>query len=216
MNLDEVLEQVPLSALQHYSYCPRQCALIHVEQTFDENIFTMKGRWAHVRVDDDHVRSAAGHKVVTALQVWSDRHGLVGRCDVVEFWDGQPYPVEFKHGPRMPQIHDELQLCAQALCLEEMFHTNVPEGAIYHVTSRRRRVVQLTESLRHEVLDTADGVRNLWNQQSLPPAVHDERCIHCSLQSACMPEWTDGRNKPSWESLLDKWERGEATNARSI
>lgn len=89
---------VPLSALQHYSYCPRQCALIHVEQTFAENIWTMKGRWAHARVDEDHVRSSDGNKVITALQVWSDRHRLVGKCDVVEIRNGMPYPVEFKHG----------------------------------------------------------------------------------------------------------------------
>lgn len=193
---------VPLSALQHYSYCPRQCALIYVEQIFDENIFTMKGRWAHVKVDEEHVRSSAGHEVLTALPVWSDKHGLTGKCDVVELRDGLPYPVEFKHGQRAAHVWDELQLCAQGICLEEMFGVTIPEGAIYHISSRRRRVVKFTDELRQYVIDTAEQVRHMREQITLPVAVNDERCVHCSLNEACMPARTDGRHMRTWQDVL--------------
>lgn len=207
-------EPVPLSALQHFSYCPRQCALIYLEQIFDENVFTMKGRWAHVKVDDEHVRSSAGHKILTALPVWSDKYELIGKCDVVELHNEIPYPVEFKHGRRNPHVWDELQLCAQGICLEEMFDASIPEGAIYHISSRRRRVVEFTDVLRQQVLDTAEEVRLLRAQTALPPAVNDERCIHCSLKDACIPERTNGRNSRTWQEVLSQIEGGSACTSR--
>lgn len=203
-------DQVPLSAIQHYSYCPRQCALIHVEQVFDENLFTMKGRWAHDKVDVEHVRSANGYRIVTALPVWSDKYGLVGKCDVVELRGETPYPVEFKHGPRKGNVYDDLQLCAQAICLEEMFGVSVTEGAIYHISSRRRRVVQFTDNLRNQVLTAASGVRALRTADKLPPAVNDERCVHCSLQDVCMPQWTHGHGIPTWQQAVAYLEQGES------
>lgn len=199
-------DPVPLSALQHYSYCPRQCAIIHVEQVFDENIFTARGRWAHTLVDEEHVKSADGCQIITALPVWSDKYGLIGKCDVIEIHDGIPYPVEFKHGRRQAHIWDEVQLCGQAICLEEMFKVPILEGAIYHISSRRRRSVLFTPELRDHVLDIAKDVRTMIRQSSVPPAVTDARCTECSLRPACMPERTDGHHNVGWKQLLEQLE----------
>lgn len=205
-DFSDSLDPVPLSALQHYSYCPRQCALIHVERVFDENLFTLKGRWAHTRVDEENIRSEGGHQIITALPVWSDRHGLVGKCDVIELREGKPYPVEFKHGERKSNIWDEIQLCGQAICLEEMFQVVVPEGGIYHISSRRRRTVEFTSELRSETLRVAAEVHEMITSAALPPAVNDARCHGCSLRSACMPEATHGVSQPSWQEVLIRME----------
>ncbi|WP_245630241.1 CRISPR-associated protein Cas4 [Alicyclobacillus acidiphilus] len=204
-------DPVPLSALQHYSYCPRQCALIHVEQVFDENVYTMKGRWAHTKVDEEHVKSANGLEILTALPVWSDRHGLVGKCDVVEMHHGVPRPVEFKHGRREAHVWDEVQLCGQALCLEEMFGVDISEGDIYHISSRRRRKVLFTEDLRNRTLTIARLVRTMLQNSIVPPAFHDQRCVACSLQDACMPERTDGFHRVTWKESLAQLDEEWAT-----
>ena len=118
-----------LSALQHWSYCPRQCALIHLEQAFDENVHTMRGNAAHARVDEPGFESFEGVRSERALPVWSDRLGLVGKCDVVEFHpDGKIFPVEYKHGRPKENNCDKIQLCAQALCLEEMLKADIKEA----------------------------------------------------------------------------------------
>ena len=117
--MDDTL-QIPLSALQHYSYCPRQCALIHQEQTFTENVFTLRGQRVHERVDEPDTRSEKGVRIEQALPLYCDRLGLSGKADIVEFLpDGTPRPVEYKHGPRRQKEHDDIQVAAQALCLED-------------------------------------------------------------------------------------------------
>lgn len=179
---------VPISALQHYAYCPRQCALIHVEQVWDENIYTLRGRRAHDSVDIPHGMLSDGVRVEYALPIWSETLGLVGRADVVEFEpDGTPFPVEHKVGKRKIRRADEIQLCAQGLCLEEMFKHPVPHGALYYRGSRRRRKVTFDESLRSEVLRITEATRTLLQQQRLPPPLADERCPSCSLIETCMP-----------------------------
>ncbi len=194
---------VPISAIQHYSYCTRQYALIHVEQTFDENVFTMEGQWLHETVDEEAERTSHDVTIVTALPVWSDKLGLNGKCDVVEFHDGRPLPVEYKHGRMKAQVHDELQLCAQAICLEEMFAEAVPVGIIYQYSSRHRREVVLTEELRNTVLAVIQNIRILKRSGEMPVAVNDARCKHCSLIEACMPRITDGRPHAHWQSLIE-------------
>ena len=149
----EPLDPIPLSALQHWAYCPRQCALIHAEQVFEDNIFTQRGQALHKRVDDPGFEVRDGLRVERALPLFCDRLGLVGEGDVVEFLaDGTPYPVECKHGSRHKRADiaacDDLQLAAQALGLEEMFGRAVPEGALYYATSRRRRIVTVDADLR--------------------------------------------------------------------
>lgn len=185
---DESEEPLMLSALQHWSYCPRQCALIHLEQAFDENVHTMRGNAVHTRVDEPGFETFEGMRSERALPVWSDRLGLVGKCDVVEFHpDGRIYPVEYKHGRKRAQTHDDLQLAAQVLCLEEMFGKVITQGAIYHHTSRRRREVVITPELRQQVVETVLAIRAMLAYGKLPPPVNDQRCKECSLNELCQP-----------------------------
>jgi len=178
---------VMISALEHYSYCPRQCALIHVEQTFDENLYTLRGRAVHERVDEPIGEFQEGVRVERALPLWSKRLGLIGKADVVEFHGATPFPVEYKHGSKREREHDDLQLCAQAICLEEMTGRAVPKGAIFYHSSRRRREVDLTQSLRQEVEQAVIAIRKMMAEKMLPPPVNDARCRHCSLKESCMP-----------------------------
>jgi len=189
MTVAEVDDPIMLSALQHYSYCPRQCALIHVEQAFDENVHTMRGNAVHQRVDEPGFESFEGVRSEKALPIWSERLGLIGKCDVVEFFpDGRIFPVEYKHGKKRAKTHDDLQLAAQAICLEEMTGKPVTHGAIYHHSSRRRREVTITASLRQQVEETVQAVRALLASGRLPPPVNDARCRECSLKEICQPQ----------------------------
>lgn len=183
--LDRDLE-VPISALEHYSYCPRQCALIHVEQTYEENLFTVRGNIAHERVDQGPVSSSAGVRVYRSMPLWSERLGLTGKADTVEVHPSGPVPVEYKVG-RRHGVHAEIQLCAQALCLEEMFAAEVPQGAVYYHATRRRQAVRFDPVLRARTLQAVEAVRVLLRTQSLPMAPNDNRCPNCSLVNACLP-----------------------------
>ncbi|MEX2535187.1 MAG: CRISPR-associated protein Cas4 [Trueperaceae bacterium] len=179
---------IPISALQHYLYCPRQCALIHVEATYDENIYTLRGNRVHERAHESGGELVAGVRLERALPLYSERFGLTGKADVVEFLeDGTPYPVEYKAGSRKKRQADEVQLCAQAICLEEMLDVSIGEGSLYYDRSRRRRIVPFTEELRSVFRETVQRVRELREQNVLPHPVADERCGACSLIDACMP-----------------------------
>lgn len=181
-------EVVMISALQHYSYCPRQCALIHVEQVFDENLYTLRGRRVHERADLPEPDVESGVHVERALPLFSERLGLLGKADVVEFSaSGAPYPVEYKAGSARSWGHDELQLCAQALCLEEMFEAEVVEGALYRHASRSRSPIVFDAELRRRVEEATARVREILSRSELPPPVADARCKNCSLIDACMP-----------------------------
>lgn len=195
---DEDSEPVMISALEHYSYCPRQCALIHIEQTFDENIYTLKGHLAHERVDQEIIRSEDNMRVERALPLWSRRLGLTGKADVVEFHGTVPYPVEYKLGKQRKWQYEAIQVCAQALCLEEMKGCSVPRGAIYYCGSRVRREVIFDEQLRETVAQIAEAVRAMLRSMTLPPAVNDQRCEKCSLIESCLP--TIVARKGSWQS----------------
>jgi CRISPR-associated exonuclease Cas4 len=182
------LEPIAVSALQHVSYCPRQYALIHLEQVFDENVFTLRGQAAHQRVDQANQRQERGVKVIRALHIFSDKLGLVGKADVVEVLpNGGLYPVEYKLGKRRAKLHDEIQVAAQALCLEEMTGRPVPKGAIYHVESHQRREVLIDEPLRQAVYDAIAQIRVIQKNASLPSPVNDARCKNCSLIELCQP-----------------------------
>ncbi len=188
-----------LSALQHYSYCPRQCALIHQEQSFEDNEFTLRGNRAHRRVDSGEITVADGVRVVRALPLYSERLGLTGKADVVEFLsDGTPYPVEYKQGRRHKRNHDDIQLAAQALCLEEMTGKAVPEGAIFHYKSKRRRVVAIDIRLRRLVEDVTQAVRELEQGKTLPPPAEDTSlCRACSLADICQPGLVGASRSPA-------------------
>jgi len=187
-------DPITLSALQHWAYCPRQCGLIHLEQAFDDNLHTLRGQALHATVDQPGVEVRAGLRIERALPLWSDSLGLIGKADVVEFEpDGTPYPVEYKHGSRHKAADiaacDDVQLAAQALCLEEMTGRPVPEGALYYASSRRRRVVPLAAELRERAQQTAIAVRAMLASGQLPPPTEDvRRCKGCSLRERCQPE----------------------------
>lgn len=190
-------DQIPLSALQHWHYCPRQCGLIHLEQVFEDNVHTLRGQAVHAKVDQPGVETAKGVRVERALPLWHDTLGLVGKSDVVEFLaGGVPYPVEYKHGSRNKAADiaacDDLQLAGQAMCLQAMMGKEVVEGAIYYATSKRRRVVPVTPQLRAEVVQTLDAIRQMLAQgrlpAPLPPEQAAKRCKACSLLERCQPQ----------------------------
>ena len=191
------LEQIPLSALQHWHYCPRQCGLIHLEQVFDENVHTLRGQAVHAKVDKPGVETARGVRVERAMPLWHDELGLVGKADVVEFLPGGvPYPVEYKHGSRNKAADiaacDDIQLAAQAMCLSAMTGHAVTEGAIFYATSKRRRVVPITGQLCAQVEQTAEAIRQMFATATLPPVLEPaqaaRRCKACSLIERCQPQ----------------------------
>lgn len=190
-------EPVMISALEHWSYCPRQYALIHIDQTYEENLYTMRGRAVHTIVDKVETEIQPGVRIERALPLWSKTLGLVGKADVVEFHGTVPYPVEYKSGSRRQREHDDLQLCAQAMCLEEMTGQAVPRGAIFHHAARRRREVIFSPTLKKHVEEAIAAIRVLLADKKLPPPVHDRRCEKCSLKDACMPHVMADRDRES-------------------
>lgn len=184
---------VPLSALEHVEYCPRQAALIHVEVVWAETVETIRGELSHQAVDLPGVRRAPGVTVVRALPVSSERYGLHGVCDLVEFADGHAVPVEYKVGRYVAGGPAEVQLGGQALCLREAGFA-VPVGCIYSAAERRRHAVAIDEALIARTLGAAQIVRELLATQSLPTARNDSRCRRCSLRDDCLPEVTHSRS----------------------
>lgn len=188
-------DPIPISALQHYLYCPRQCALIHLEQLWTENVYTAEGRRLHEKAHGNATERRGDCKTVTGLPLCSQELGLIGQADVVEFHrrDGrwQPYPVEYKRGRPKSIDADRIQLCAQALCLEEMLAVAIAEGALFYGKTRRRQVVAMDAALRDATRDTARAVHDLLRQGKTPPPPPLERanaiCPACSLLDACMP-----------------------------
>jgi CRISPR-associated exonuclease Cas4 len=183
---------VPLALLNQFVYCPRRAGLMAIDGVFAHNAYTLEGSFQHDRAHDGGEVSAAGVRVARALPLFNRRLGLVGKADIVEFrpsGDGEaPYPVEYKHGARHRWDNDDVQLCGQALCLEEMFGVSVPAGAVFHVASKRRREVLFDADLRKTTQEAVAGVRRLLSVGVPPPAVLCPRCDGCSLRPACMPE----------------------------
>jgi CRISPR-associated exonuclease Cas4 len=193
-----------LSGIQHFAYCPRQWALIHVEQQWAENAFTASGRIMHDKVHQDMGHELRGDVLtVRGLRVASHRLKISGVCDVVEFHQREdgvelksfrglwlPFPVEYKHGAPKPHDADRLQLCAQAVCLEEMLLCTIREGALFYGKTRRRETVVFDEFLRH-ALDTAvERMHDLLKRGHTPKAKKHKGCDACSLQSVCLPALT--------------------------
>lgn len=181
-------DDIPISALQHWLFCPRQYALIHIERIWVENSFTAEGRLLHERADSGHAESRPGIRVLRAVEIRSDLHGLHGVADVVELRGGRPYPVEYKRGKPKAHRADEVQLCAQALCLEEMFACQIPEGALFYGQTRRRSVVAFDDDLRALTCSVAAEVRACRDSGTLPVASYKpDRCDRCSLLDDCRP-----------------------------
>lgn len=179
---------VPVSALQHHLFCPRQCALIHVERIWTEDGRTAEGRILHERVDEGRPDRRGGVRTVRGLHIRSLALGLVGKADAVEFHGKTPFPVEYKRGRPKAHRADEVQLCAQGLCLEEMFDRPVAGGALFYGESRRRMGVAFDPALRQLTADTAAEVRQMIAEGRTPLPVAMPGCRHCSLRDDCRPE----------------------------
>ena len=191
-----------ISGLQHFQFCRRQWALIHLEQQWAENLRTVEGELLHQRAHDASQRERRGELLMTRdMRVFSATLGLSGSCDVVEFkrcengiplsgMEGkyQPYPVEYKRGsPRTDHVN-HLQLCAQAMCLEEMLCCDIPEGALYYGEIRRREKVLFSEELRREVKNAAEEMRQLYQRGYTPKVRPSKSCNACSLKELCLPK----------------------------
>lgn len=191
-----------ISGLQHFRFCRRQWALIHIEQQWAENLRTVEGELMHERAHDGSLRESRGDTIITrSLRVYSLTLGLSGQCDVVEFkrsaqgvplhgHDGLwlPYPVEYKRGNPKDDGCDELQLCAQAMCLEEMLCCTVSSGALFYGEPRRRVSVKFTDSLRREVTEDAAEMHKLYRAGHTPRVKPSKSCNACSLKELCLPQ----------------------------
>lgn len=181
---------VPISALQHWLFCPRQCALIHLEQLWAEDAATAEGRLLHERVDAGQPESRPGMRIIRGVALRSFALGVIGRADVVELHGRppRPVPVEYKRGHPKSHRADEVQLCAQAICLEEMFGTSVAEGALFYGQTRRRLTVAFDAGLRTLTARVAEEIRSMLAAGHTPPPVFTPACRHCSLHDLCQPE----------------------------
>lgn len=223
MNPGGEREFIPLSALNHFLFCPRRAALIHVEGIFEDNHHTLRGDIVHEHADLAGYEFVKGVTLLRALPVWSERLGLNGKCDIVEVEAASTStlnaqisdlklgggaalkPVEFKLGKRRQWENDDVQLCAQAICLEEMFGTSIPRGAVFHADSKRRREVEFTAELRAQTeaaaralhaLRAQSGISNGKSETApLPAAVLRPACEECSLFDICLPKATCADNQ---------------------
>ena len=189
---------IPLSALQHLLFCERQCALIHIERAWVENLFTAQGRVMHERVHSENQESRGNVRVEYGVGLRSFRLDLVGKADVVEFHcqgDGswQPFPIEYKRGKPKGNNCDKVQLCAQALCLEEMLEVKVPCGALCYGKTRRRLDVVFDIALRQETKNTALQLHQLFELRKTPKPVYSKKCDTCSLAYLCLPKVVEKR-----------------------
>lgn len=210
---------LPISALQHLAFCERQWALIHLEQAWAENVFTAEGRLLHDRVHEQETETRGDIHIARGLRVHSLRLGLVGMMDVVEFireenmlsdqankaairlqniegfW--RPVPVEYKRGKPKPDDCDKIQLCAQALCLEEMLDVMIPSGAIFYGRPRRRLIVHFDDILRRETETLAARIHELHSLGKMPLPIYSKKCPNCSLIDICKPKRIDSRSASS-------------------
>ncbi|MCI5503550.1 MAG: CRISPR-associated protein Cas4 [Eubacterium sp.] len=191
-----------LSGIQHFAYCRRQWALIHIEQQWAENERTVDGQIFHSTAHNNDKIEKRGNLLITrGLTVRSATLGISGICDVVEFYQSEdgvslfnyeglwiPYPVEYKKGKPKEHDADELQLCAQAMCLEEMFICNIPEGSLYYGENRRRKKVPFTKELREQVSKMSKEMHELWEKGYTPKSKLKKGCNACSLKDICLPK----------------------------
>jgi CRISPR-associated exonuclease Cas4 len=186
---------LPISALQHLAFCERQWALIHLEQQWVENRLTAEGRQLHQRADEGHHQTKEGVRTCRGLHLRSLRLGLTGKADVVEFHpahggSARPFPIEYKRGRPKPDHRDEVQLCAQALCLEEMLNAEITTGALFYGEPRRRAAVAFDAELRAETERLAARLHELYAARITPRAKYEKKCDSCSLYFICLPKTT--------------------------
>lgn len=191
-----------LSGIQHFAFCRRQWAMIHIEQQWADNFRTTAGELMHKKAHDEgSVEKRGDLLIVRGLRISSHELGMSGQCDVVEFhrnengvalfgYNGKwnPLPVEYKHGVPKENKADELQLCAQAMCLEEMFQTKIPDGYLFYGENRKRTYVELSDDLRQEVKRMSTEMHDLFRKGYTPNVKPDKRCKACSLENLCVPK----------------------------
>ncbi len=194
-----------LSGIQHFAFCPRQWALIHIDQQWDDNRLTVEGEIMHQHVDDPFYRQKMGDVIcLRSVNIASTMLGLYGIADIIELHPSDipnnaithpkyrgnrlPYPVEYKHGKPKEDNIDAVQLCAQAICLEEQYNINIPEGALFYGKIRRRETVFFSEELRSEVRSLASAMHEVYESGKVPYSVRRPQCRSCSLKDVCMPD----------------------------
>lgn len=193
-----------MSGIQHFAYCPRQWALIHIEKVWSDNFYTADGQAKHERVNDPKQTELRGNVLsVRALRVSSRTLGITGICDLVEFYSSQngaklygrrgkwiPYPVEYKRGHQKISDADRLQLCCEAMCLEEMLGTDCPEGALFYMQTRHREKVSIDKQLRDKAKSALIQMHHYYDRGYTPRVRLSSKCRHCSLRDICLPELT--------------------------
>ena len=214
---------VAISALQHYAYCPRQFALIHIEQVWAENHFTAEGRLLHERVDSGVAEQRRGTRFERGVLLLSQQYKLTGKMDLLEIEAGDPvtnsspryFPVEYKRGKPKVEDWDRIQLCAQALCIEEMRNTQVTEGAIWYWEVRRREQIIINDVLRTTTIATIEGAHALLASGKTPPPIDDKkRCKACSLVDLCGPDTFRRDHSSSYinDLFTNPLQQGDAIN----
>lgn len=183
-------DYIYISALNQYTYCPRRCYYLYVENTFLDNEHTVEGTLRHTRAHSEETSMRDGIRQLRSVHLYSHIYGLTGKADVVEEQDGRLYPVEHKKGKRGKWTNDELQLCAQALCLEEMQGQVVPKGYLFYISTGRRKEVRFAPALRQQTIETISAVRQLIESGQRPPNPYTPRCKGCSLHDICLPKET--------------------------
>lgn len=191
---------ISISMLNQFSFCPRRCALMHVEGIWSDNEHTAKGTILHKNADERGYEIIGQAKCLHALPLYSEKYGLNGKADIVEIRKDEIIPVEYKKGKKREFDNDNIQLAAQGLCLEEMFRTKVKRGFIYHAASKKRREVIFDETLRFETISTIENVRRLLQTETIPAAHFLPRCSGCSLYGTCLPKLSDAGERTN---LLD-------------
>lgn len=190
--MSDVTQTLMLSALQHYAYCPRQFALIHIEQAWDENYFTAQGQVLHERVDSGVAEQRKGVRTERGILLRSQTYKLTGKMDLLEITQNDPadyFPVEYKRGKPKLQDWDRIQLCAQALCLEEMRNIRIKEGALWYWQARKREPVEFDNKLRKTTVDVINQAHALLALGKTPVPIEDKkRCRACSLSNLCEPD----------------------------
>lgn len=184
-------DYLPISAIQHYAYCPRQCAMIHIEQVWSENFWTAEGRLLHDRVDHGEAEQRGNLRSERGVAVISHRLHISGKLDLLEIKGKNPacyFPVEYKRGKPKVAVWDKAQLCAQAMCLEEMRSIQIQEAAIWYWQVRRREIITIDEALRNITKDIIREAQTMIKTGITPRAIFDKRCNACSLIDLCSPE----------------------------
>lgn len=181
-------DYIPIAALNQYAYCPHRCWRMFCAGEFIDNQYTIEGTSLHDRVHTPGEGHREEREQIRAIWLKSERYKLIGKSDLIESDSGQLYPVEYKRGRKGEWDNDELQVCAQALCLEEMTGQTVTTGYIYYANSHQRQKVEISAELREEAKSTLQAVTTLLSTATMPPPVYTKRCSGCSLYSQCLPQ----------------------------